>query len=172
MRIGIIGAGLVGRAVAKLGVAAGHQVMVSNSRGLRSLGDVPRGVGCEIGAAEKAAPFGDVVAVVVPSGHCRAAPVELNAITAADSAKVGLTAGSLGRRALPIASDDAAAKVTVADLVDQSGYDALDAGSLTESRRFERGKPSCCFSLDRAGLMHAPASAQRDVGPADGAWQS
>lgn len=148
MRIGIIGAGLVGHAVAKLGVAAGHQVMVSNSRGLRSLGKVPSGVGCEIGAAGKAAPFGDVVAVVVPLGHYRAVPVKLNT------------------------SDDAAAKATVASSVDQFGCDALDAGSLAESWRFERGKPSCCVGLDRAGLMHALASAQRDVEPADEAWQS
>ena len=32
MKIGIIGAGFVGRAISKLALKAGHQVMLSNSR--------------------------------------------------------------------------------------------------------------------------------------------
>lgn len=35
MKIGIIGAGFVGRSIAKLALAAGHDVMLSNSRGPR-----------------------------------------------------------------------------------------------------------------------------------------
>ncbi|MPQ72283.1 NAD(P)-binding domain-containing protein, partial [Pseudomonas sp. MWU12-2323] len=41
MKIGIIGAGVVGRALAKLAVNAGHEVMVSNSRGPRSMFSLP-----------------------------------------------------------------------------------------------------------------------------------
>jgi len=37
MKIGIIGAGFVGRSVAKLALAAGHDVMLSNSRGPQTL---------------------------------------------------------------------------------------------------------------------------------------
>ena len=33
MKIGVIGAGFIGRAVAQLALAAGHNVMLSNSRG-------------------------------------------------------------------------------------------------------------------------------------------
>ncbi|VTM11644.1 NADP oxidoreductase coenzyme F420-dependent [Raoultella terrigena] len=35
MKIGIIGAGFVGRSIAKLALQAGHDVMLSNSRGRR-----------------------------------------------------------------------------------------------------------------------------------------
>lgn len=62
MQIGIIGAGFIGRAVARLGIAAGHQVMVSNLRGPRSLASIPSGIGCEIGTVEEAIAFGDIVA--------------------------------------------------------------------------------------------------------------
>ena len=37
MKIGIIGAGFVGRAIAKLAIKAGHEVMLSNSRDPRTL---------------------------------------------------------------------------------------------------------------------------------------
>lgn len=73
MRIGIIGAGFIGRAVARLGVAAGHEVMVS-SRGPRSLGSVPSGIGCQVGAVEEAIAFGEVVVVAIPLMHYRTIP--------------------------------------------------------------------------------------------------
>lgn len=63
------------------------------------------------------------------------------------------------RRALPIAGDDAAAKVLVADLYVQLGFDALDAGTLADSWRFERAKPAYCFPLTLAQLRHALACA-------------
>ena len=66
MKIGIIGAGFIGRAVAKLGVAAGHDVMISNSRGPKSLSSMPSGIGCQIGTVEEAASFGDIVLLAVP----------------------------------------------------------------------------------------------------------
>ncbi len=66
MRIGIIGAGFIGRAVARLGLAAGHDVMVSNSRGPRSLSSIPSGIGGQIGTVEEAAAFGEVVVVAIP----------------------------------------------------------------------------------------------------------
>lgn len=66
MKISIIGAGFIGRAVAKLGVAAGHQVMVSNSRGPRSLASIPSGIGCEVGTVADAIAFGDIVVVAIP----------------------------------------------------------------------------------------------------------
>ena len=37
MKIGIIGAGYVGRSLAGAGVKAGHEVMISNSRGPNTL---------------------------------------------------------------------------------------------------------------------------------------
>jgi len=66
MKIGIIGAGFVGRAVAKLAINAGHQVMLSNSRGPQTLFSLKPMIGCEIGTAADAASFGDLVVIAVP----------------------------------------------------------------------------------------------------------
>ncbi|AQZ67312.1 (AJ250023) putative polyketide synthase [[Actinomadura] parvosata subsp. kistnae] len=45
------------------------------------------------------------------------------------------------RTALPIAGDDAAAKEAVTAFLDAIGYDAVDAGPLAESWRFQPGTP-------------------------------
>lgn len=66
MKIGIIGAGVVGRALAKLAVNAGHEVMVSNSRGPRSMFSLPYSTGCTLGTVEEAAQFGSMVVLAVP----------------------------------------------------------------------------------------------------------
>lgn len=50
-------------------------------------------------------------------------------------------AGSANRRALAIAGDDAAAKKTVSDLLDQFGFDTVDIGPLSESWRIQRDTP-------------------------------
>ena len=54
----------------------------------------------------------------------------------------GLPAGTPERRALPIAGDDADAKHTVERLIDEFGFDVVDAGSLPEGRRFQPGSPA------------------------------
>ncbi|MBC9179084.1 NADPH-dependent F420 reductase [Pseudoroseomonas ludipueritiae] len=66
MRIGIIGAGFIGRAVARLGVAAGHEVMVSNLRGPHTLSGIPGATGAGIGTVEEAARFGEAALVAIP----------------------------------------------------------------------------------------------------------
>ena len=66
MKIGIIGAGFVGRAIGKLAVAAGHEAMLSNSRGPHTLFSLPHATGCRIGTVEEAAAFGDIVVVAIP----------------------------------------------------------------------------------------------------------
>jgi predicted dinucleotide-binding enzyme len=45
------------------------------------------------------------------------------------------------RLAIPIAGDDADAKRTVGDLIDQIGFTAVDAGPLAETRRQQPGAP-------------------------------
>lgn len=66
MKIGIIGAGFVGRAIAKLAIQAGHQVMLSNFRDPRTLFSLKPMIGCETGTAAEAARFGQVVVIAVP----------------------------------------------------------------------------------------------------------
>ena len=65
-----------------------------------------------------------------------------NAIQAAHIVDHAQPASATGRRALAIAGDDAGAKQTVAALIDDFGFDVLDAGPLVEGRRFDRDKPA------------------------------
>ena len=76
MKIGIIGAGFVGRAIGKLAVHSGHQVMLSNSRGPETLFSLPHAVGGEVGTVDEAVAFGDLVVVAIPLSAYRSVPVE------------------------------------------------------------------------------------------------
>lgn len=53
-----------------------------------------------------------------------------------------LPSGAEGRIALPVAGDDPAAKARVLALVEELGFDAVDAGSLDDSWRQQPGTPS------------------------------
>ena len=209
MKIGIIGAGFVGRAIGKLATEAGHQVMLSNSRGPQTLFTQRYGLGTEVGTVEEAAAFGDIVVIAIPLAAYRTVPVAplagkvvldannyypdrdgriaeldrneattsellarhlpashivkaFNAITMGDLEKDGRPAGSPGRRALPLAGDDAEGKAIAATLHDAFGFDAVDAGALSEGWRFERGTPAYCVLLDRSDLEKTLAATTRD----------
>lgn len=77
MKIGIIGAGFVGRALAKLAIEAGHEVMLSNSRGPQTLFSLKSMLGCEIGTAAEAVMFGDMVVIAVPLTAIGQLPADL-----------------------------------------------------------------------------------------------
>jgi predicted dinucleotide-binding enzyme len=78
-----------------------------------------------------------------------------NAITAADIERDGRPTGSPCRRALPIAGDDVAAKKVAAELLDELGYDTVDAGPLVEGRRFQKETPAYCVPMDSEELKRA-----------------
>jgi 8-hydroxy-5-deazaflavin:NADPH oxidoreductase len=65
-----------------------------------------------------------------------------NMISAAEVPTDGAPSGTPNRRALALAGDDADAKKTVAEIYDKMGFDAVDAGALSESWRFGRGQPA------------------------------
>jgi predicted dinucleotide-binding enzyme len=67
----------------------------------------------------------------------------------------GTPAGTPGRRAIPIAGDDAGAKATVAALIDEIGFDAYDVGSLADGRRIEPGSPAFNVGLTRDEIAAA-----------------
>ena len=208
MKIGIIGAGFVGRAVAKLAIKAGHQVMLSNSRGPQTLFSLRPMLGCEIGTTTQAALFGDIVVIAVPLtaiGQLPAAELAgkslidavnyyperdgqvpeldsqstttseylhsflplshitkaFNAIQMTDLESDGLPAGAPARRALPLAGDDEATKRLVVGLYDEFGFDAFDAGALSEGWRFQRGMPCYCVRMTTTELKKAIENAQR-----------
>ena len=64
-----------------------------------------------------------------------------NHIYAAALTTDGQPAGTKNRRALAIAGDDNEAKSTVTRLLDQFGFDTVDAGPLNEGWRIQRDTP-------------------------------
>ena len=66
MKLGVIGAGYIGRAIGRLAVARGHDVMLANSRGPKTLTSTMISVGCKIGTTEQAAAFGDLLLLAIP----------------------------------------------------------------------------------------------------------
>ncbi len=94
-----------------------------------------------------------------------------NAILAADLVKDARPKNDQNRRALPIAGDHADAKAEIIRLYDDVGYDAVDAGKLADSWRFERAKPAYCIALNKAELAAALQAAQRDKEVAHGSWR-
>lgn len=74
----------------------------------------------------------------------------------------GRPAGTPGRIALPVTGDDAIAKDTVMKLVDELGFDAVDAGSLDESWRQQPGSRAYVADMDAARLRQALAQATHE----------
>ena len=188
--IGLIGAGHIGSQLARLGVAHGYNVVISNSRGPETLSALVEELGPKARAATAAgaAEAGDIVVVTVPLKNYRKVPVAplagkividtnnyypqrdgqipeldnestttsellqahlptskvvkaFNHIYAAELTTHGQPAGSKNRRALVIAGDDQTAKATVTHLLDEFGFDTVDAGPLKEGWRIQRDTP-------------------------------
>ncbi|MFC5138356.1 NADPH-dependent F420 reductase [Actinomycetospora rhizophila] len=78
----------------------------------------------------------------------------------------GTARGTPGRIALPVAGADGPAKDTVFALIDELGFDPVDAGPLEESWRQQPGSPVYGADLDADGVRRALAEASPDR-PAD-----
>jgi 8-hydroxy-5-deazaflavin:NADPH oxidoreductase len=215
MKIGIIGAGNIGGALARRFTELGHKVSVANSRGPETLREVEAETGATAVSAREAARGKDVVVVtileknvpqlpkdlfegvgdevvVVDTGNYyprhrdgRIAAIEagmpesawvaqqlgrpavkaFNNIYAQHLRDYGRARGSDDRIALPVAGDDRAAKSTVMGLVEELGFDAVDAGSLEESWRQQPGTPVYATDLDADGVRRALAEASPDRPP-------
>ncbi len=76
--LGLIGAGHIGSQVARLAVANGYDVVISNSRGPETLADLIAELGprARSATALEAAKAGDIIVVTVPLKAYRAVPVE------------------------------------------------------------------------------------------------
>jgi predicted dinucleotide-binding enzyme len=204
--IALIGSGNIGGTVARLSIAAGHDVVLSNSRGPETLKDLVAELGPKARAATpaEAGAAGDLVVVSVPLRAYRDVPVEplagkpvldpnnyypdrdghfpelddgsatssgllqrhlpaskvvkvFNNIFFVHLRNLARPAGVPDRTALPIAGDDASAKAAVTAFLDAIGYDAVDAGTLADSRRFQPGTPAY-------GILYA--------GDAENFWES
>jgi|SRR6185437_3380905 len=208
--IGLIGSGHIGSQVARLAVANGYNVVLSNSRGPETLADLVNELGPQARAATpvEAAKAGDIVVVTVPLMAYTSVPVEplagkvvidtnnyypqrdghipeldnestttsellqahlpkskvvkaFNHIYASQLTTDGRPAGTPNRRALVIAGNDKDAKATVTKLLDQFGFDTVDAGPLEEGWRIQRDTPGYGPRRNAEELRHDLAAAKR-----------
>ena len=77
----------------------------------------------------------------------------------------GRPKGSVGRIALPVAGDPPEAREQVRRLVDELGFDPVDAGGIDQSWRQQPGTPCYTKELDVARLKEALAAAVRSQIP-------
>lgn len=208
MKIGIIGAGYIGKTLVQKLSGAGHDVKVANSRGPDTIeADVLARGGRAVTSAEAVVDV-DVVILSVPLGRIpemarllsrvpsttviidtsnyypfrdekidaiEAGQVESlwvagqlgrpivkvwNSIGSHSFATKGTPAGTPERIALPVAADRDTDRQVGMALVEDTGFDAFDAGTLAESWRQQPGAPCYCTDLTREELSAARATAE------------
>jgi len=84
-----------------------------------------------------------------------------NSIGSDSFAKKGKAAGSPDRIALPVAADRERDRKLGMQLVEDTGFDAFDAGKLADSWRQQPGAPCYCTDLTAAELPAALAATER-----------
>jgi 8-hydroxy-5-deazaflavin:NADPH oxidoreductase len=84
-----------------------------------------------------------------------------NSIGSDSFARKGTPAGSPDRIALPVAADRERDRKVGMALVEDTGFDAFDAGTLAESWRQQPGAPCYCTDLTREEMPAALAAAER-----------
>ena len=89
-----------------------------------------------------------------------------NAIGSDSFARKGKPAGSPGRIAIPVAGDVEPERKLGMALVEDTGFDAVDAGTLAESWRQQPGTPCYCTDLTREEMPGALAAADAARSPA------
>src|SRR5947209_2439827 len=77
----------------------------------------------------------------------------------------GRPAGTPGRIAPPVAGADASAKAMVMQLIDELGFDAVDAGTLDQSWHQQPGTPVYTTDLDADGVRRALSEASPQRSP-------
>src|SRR5665213_813037 len=74
----------------------------------------------------------------------------------------GKPASAAKRIALPVAGDDDAAKAVVLKLINELGFDGVDAGNLDQSWRQQPGSPVYGTDLDVDGVLRALGAASEE----------
>lgn len=215
MKIGIIGTGHIGGALARRLPALGHEVAIANSRGPETLADLAAETGATPVSVRDAVRGRDLIILTIPQKNVPALPPGLFSETPSNVVVVetgnyypqqrdgriegiesglpesrwveqqlgrpvvkafnniyaqhlqdhGRPAGTPGRIALPVAGDDPDAKAKVMRLIDELGFDPVDAGGLDESWRQQPGTPVYAQDFDAAGVRRALAAARNERGP-------
>ncbi|WP_350003842.1 NAD(P)-binding domain-containing protein [Pseudarthrobacter sp. WHRI 8279] len=86
-----------------------------------------------------------------------------NAVLAGSLEAKGKAAGAPGRLAVAVAGDRDVDKRAAMALVEATGFDGVDAGSLAESWRQQPGAPAYCTELTRQHLPAALQAARKDL---------
>jgi predicted dinucleotide-binding enzyme len=214
VKIGIIGAGMIGGTLAKRLTTLGHEVAIANSRGPDTLRELAAEARATAVTVAEAARHGEIVIVTIPQRAIADLPKELFAgvpdeVVVIDTgnyyptrdghipaiekgqAESAWVAEQLGRRvvkafnniffkhlmekgtprgtpdriALPVAGDPPEGRAKVLRLVEDLGFDALDAGSLEDSWRQQPGTPCYGKDLTAPRLKEALAAADHSKIP-------
>ena len=214
MKIGIIGAGNIGSALAGHFHKLQHAVYIANSRGPETLSEVARATGAIPVNISEVAKGVDLLVIAIPMKSVPALPKDLlaglpatspiidtgnyyplrdgkiaeieagmiesewtshllgrpvikafNNIVADSLLHKALPKGSEGRIALPVSGGDQKSKQLVMALLDAIGFDAIDAGPLSESWRYQPGTPAYCPDPTIQQLPSLLARAIRDKAP-------
>ena len=88
-----------------------------------------------------------------------------NNILAYSLAELGRPRGAEGRLAVAVAGDDPEAKSRVSALVDEVGFDPVDAGSLADSWRQQPSTPAYCCDFNADETRRALAAAKPGEAP-------
>lgn len=204
LKIGIIGAGMIGGTLTRRLSELGYDVSVANSRGPETLTDLGEETGANPVTVRDAARDKDLVVVTIPEANVRDLPDDLfaevpdevvvvdtgnyypqrderidgieegmpesrwveqqlgrpvikafNNIRAQHLLEEGRPAGDPDRIALPVAGDSEHAKQVVLNLIDELGFDGVDAGRMDESWRQQPGTPVYVANLDADGVLKA-----------------
>ena len=216
MKIGIIGAGNIGSALAVHFHKLQHTVQMANSRGPETLFRLAQETGATPVPIMEVVKGVDLLVIAIPmksvpslakdllldlpaaspiidtgnyyplrdgmiaeieggmlesewTSHVLGRPVikAFNNITADSLLHKGLPKGSKSRIALPVSGDDAKSKQLVMALLDEMGFDAVDAGPLSESWRYQPGTPAYCPDPTIQQLLSLLQRAKRDKAAAN-----
>ena len=88
-----------------------------------------------------------------------------NNILAHSFAELGRAEGSPSRIAIAVAGDDVRSKQIVMDIVNETGFDPVDAGPLGESWRQQPATPAYCCDYDAATTRKGLAAAVKGEAP-------
>jgi predicted dinucleotide-binding enzyme len=88
-----------------------------------------------------------------------------NNIHAQHLLELGQAKGTAGRIALPVAGDDHEAKAVILQLVDELGFDGIDAGNLDESWRQQPDTPVYGTNFDTEGVRRGLSEASKGRKP-------
>lgn len=215
MKIGIIGIGNIGGALARKFSANGHEVRVANSKGTAAIQAFATEIGAMPADVFGAVDGADVIVLAIPFHAMGQLPEDLfanvpahvpvvdtsnyypgmlspqipavdggmveslwvagqigrpvikafNNILAASLVNLGRPTGTTDRIAIAVAGDDPAGKALVMGLVDEVGFDPVDAGGLEGSWRQEPCTPAYCVDFTaeemREGLKKAKLGTAR-----------